>query len=305
MKLQFISHNKIRPNENPRKTFKGIDELRENIKAIGITTPLIVDPEYHLLDGERRWRASKGVLKELPCVIIDNKDWQKADKRLEIQISIDAMSEEWNVIDRAEAWKRYLDLGHTAIELSKILGHKNSSTVLDTLSLLNTPRRVFDKLRQDPTNWTWHRDVETQGGKLPDKQRAIIHQRIFDGAYNSQDDLNESLKLAVDNPGLVEKLVKATTPLERKMVEFGEQYKQERVNRQYENRGLTQEQKEQKIVFALLSSLNQINMARLLWERTDAIDLLKKHLKKEDFPKIIKQIQTIIKAWNKTLEELE
>ena len=305
MKLIFLPHNKITPNKNPRKNFEGIEELRENIKAIGITTPLIVDLNHHLIDGERRWRASEGVLKELPCVEVDRKDWDKEDERLKIQISIDSMHKYWNAIERAEAWKRYLDLGHTQRELGRLLGHKEKNTSTRLIKLLGATAPTLEKLRKDDTNYRWHQDVEVIGTKLPDKQRAVIHQRIFDGAYESIIDLNESLKLAVDNPHLVEKIAKATTPHERQMIEFGETPSQERVQRRFEKRGFTEADKEKKIVGALISSLNQINMARMIWERTDAIDLLKKHLEKKDMKKVIESIETITKVWKKTLTELK
>lgn len=310
MKLLILKRTEIKLNKNPRKNFEGLDELKENIRQIGITTPLIVDLNHRLIDGERRWRASEGILKELPCVEVDKKDWEKPDKRLEIQISIDGMSKHWNAIERAEAWKSYLDLGHSQTELAKLLGQKSDSTIRGLISLReNASRGVLEKLAKDDTNWTWHRDVEVRGGKLSPKQRAIIHQRIFDGAYESQDDLGESLKLAVDNPGLVERIVKATSPIDRQMIEFGATARPERAEQRFVPKKQTTEEKqwdyEERIVSGLISAVNEINIARILWARTDAVELVKKHLNKKQLNQVIESVETIVKVWTKTLKELK
>ena len=48
---------------NERKTFRGIEELSETIKRVGIIEPPTVVPlddgRFMLTTGERRWRASE------------------------------------------------------------------------------------------------------------------------------------------------------------------------------------------------------------------------------------------------------
>ena len=309
MKLITLKHSEIKPNKNPRKNFTGIEELRENIKRVGITTPLIVDLKHRLINGERRWRATKGLLKELPCIEVDRKDWDRPDVRLEIQISIDAMTNRWNIVDKAKAWKDYLDMGHTYAELIKLNGHKSESTSREVVGLLNSGAKILNNLEKDDTNWSWHSDIERIGKKLPERQRTIIHQRIFAGAYENRDDLRESLKLAVDNPQLVEKIVKATSPLDRQMIEFGATTKPERVERKFVPKAKTKEEEqidyEKRLVMGLVSALNSINTARILWARTDAVELVKKHLSKKQFGQVIESVATIVKVWTKTLRDLK
>ena len=62
---------------------------------------------------------------------------------------------------------------------------------------------------------------------------------------------------------------------------------------------------EKRVVQGLIAALNEINMARVMWNRTDAIELLNKHLDKPTKKKIVTSIETIIKAWSKTLKELK
>src|SRR5947209_5501188 len=66
---------------NPRKTFSGIEELAQNVQALGVLTPLLVRPRkgggYELADGERRYRAAKAAgLAELPLRVRELTDQQ-------------------------------------------------------------------------------------------------------------------------------------------------------------------------------------------------------------------------------------
>ncbi len=192
-------------------------------------------------------------------------------------------------------------------DLANLLG-VHETHVFSMLKLTELPTSTKVKLREDDTNYRWHQNVETMGRKLPDKQRAIIHQRIFDGAYESILDLNESLKLAVDNPELVEKIVKATSPIDRQMIEFGATTKPERAERKFMPKATPEEKEldyEKRVARGLVSALNQVNMGRILWERTDAIDLLKKHLTKKQMNQVIDSVETVVRVWSKTLRELK
>lgn len=74
---------RIRPNPlQPRRHFprEELDELRASIRRDGLLQPILVRPGpmhegeplfYYLIAGERRWRASEGVLDMMPCVVRD------------------------------------------------------------------------------------------------------------------------------------------------------------------------------------------------------------------------------------------
>ena len=308
MKLQILKRNKIKPDGNqPRKSFD-VEKLVESIKERGIITPLIVTPptngKYTILDGERRWRASEGI-KELPCIVIEKSEYEKADKRLELQLVIDEMRENYNVIDRAEAYQRYIDAGHNESDLAKLLGHAGRSQVKDVLSLLGVRRHTLDYLRKDDTNWSYHAEIETGlNGDVPEKQKARIHKRVLEGAFDTRDDLRETLQFARDHPVDREAIIDAKDKAERGMVMM----KAEPIEKDYKPRQKSKLSKEdlEKMRFTdMIYSLNTINRARTLWIMSDAIEIINRYATKEQKEEIIKSIETIVKAWKKTLKEFK
>jgi len=308
MKLQIIKRNKIKPDENqPRKNFD-IGKLKESIKERGIITPLIVTPptngKYILLDGERRWRASEGI-KELPCIVIEKSEYEKADKRLELQLVIDEMRENYNVIDRAEAYKRYINAGHSQRELARLLGHKSDIQVRNILSLLRLRERIKNNLRKDDTNWTFHSEIEIGlNGDVPEKQKDRIHKRVLEGAFATRDDLRETLQFARDHPIDREAIIEAKDKTERGMVMM----KAEPIEKEYKpsQRKETSKEDLEKMRFTdMIYSLNNINRARTLWVMSDAIDIINRYATKEQRAEITKSIETIVRVWTKTLKEFK
>ena len=78
-KIVYLKREYLHPHpENPRKTLGDLEELKESIREHGIMQNLTVVPEegksncYKILIGHRRFKASEGILEELPCVIVQN-----------------------------------------------------------------------------------------------------------------------------------------------------------------------------------------------------------------------------------------
>lgn len=74
--VQFIQIHLIDPNPNqPRKVFRGLEPLANNIKVKGVVQPILVSrngERYRLLAGERRWRAAQMAgLAVIPAIIKD------------------------------------------------------------------------------------------------------------------------------------------------------------------------------------------------------------------------------------------
>lgn len=78
----WLPRDRLRPNpEQPRKFFEPAEmaNMADSIRAYGILQPLLVryDPSRYdatpfiVLMGERRFRASEGILNKLPCIIKD------------------------------------------------------------------------------------------------------------------------------------------------------------------------------------------------------------------------------------------
>lgn len=76
----LIPHNQIRPsNHNARRIFDEAElaELSATIQEYGLLEPVVVRyapsrydaTPYELISGERRWRASEGILNALPAIV--------------------------------------------------------------------------------------------------------------------------------------------------------------------------------------------------------------------------------------------
>ncbi|MBZ2176910.1 MAG: ParB/RepB/Spo0J family partition protein [Acidobacteriota bacterium] len=137
--------DQIEPNPNqPRTVFDParLQELAASIQANGIIQPLIVrkiGDKYHLIAGERRWRASRlAGLKEVPIVIADIHD----DRLLEVALIENIQREDLNPIEVAVAFEKLSnDLGLSHEEIGKRTG-KDRTTITNMLRLLRLPGDV-------------------------------------------------------------------------------------------------------------------------------------------------------------------
>jgi ParB family chromosome partitioning protein len=137
--------DQIEPNPNqPRTVFDParLQELAASIQANGIIQPLIVrkiGEKYHLIAGERRWRASRlAGLKEVPIVIANIDD----DRLLEVALIENIQREDLNPIEVAVAFEKLSnDLGLSHEEIGKRTG-KDRTTITNMLRLLRLPGDV-------------------------------------------------------------------------------------------------------------------------------------------------------------------
>ncbi|MCD7826334.1 MAG: ParB/RepB/Spo0J family partition protein [Clostridiaceae bacterium] len=80
--LQWIDRNKVKPNDyNPNKVSKqNLELLKQSIMTNGWTLPIVVRPDYTIIDGFHRWSVAgeEPLLSMLggkvPVVIVDHKD---------------------------------------------------------------------------------------------------------------------------------------------------------------------------------------------------------------------------------------
>ena len=148
--LELIERN---PHQ-PRRDFAqaAIDELADSIRKHGLLQPLLVrarpdgEAGYQLIAGERRWRAAQQVgLETVPCRVIEFGDRQASEAALEENIK----REDLNVLEKARAFKDYLDrFGGTIEELSRQLSMSRAS-VSNMMRLLELPELVQQLLRED------------------------------------------------------------------------------------------------------------------------------------------------------------
>ena len=148
--LELIERNPFQPRREFEQS--AIDELADSIRKHGILQPLLVRPKpsgeagYQLIAGERRWRAAQQVgLESIPCRVITFEDKQVSEAALEENLK----RQDLNVLEKAQAFKDYLDrFGGTIEELGKQLS-LNRATVSNMMRLLELPSEVQAMLRSD------------------------------------------------------------------------------------------------------------------------------------------------------------
>jgi ParB family chromosome partitioning protein len=141
-----LNINTIVPNEyQPRRVFNdtALNELVASIREKGIIQPVIVrkasDSSYHLIAGERRWRAAKiAGLTGIPAIV---KEAAPAES-LELALIENIQREDLNPLETAEAFQRLIsDFSITHDDLSKKVG-KDRATVTNYLRILKLPFEI-------------------------------------------------------------------------------------------------------------------------------------------------------------------
>jgi ParB family chromosome partitioning protein len=122
-----------------------LDELARSIKSNGIIQPIVVrkvGDRYHIIAGERRWRAAlKAGLERVPIVVRDVAAGQERSL-LEMALIENVQRENLNPIDEALAYRRLADdFALTQDDIATAVG-KDRATVANFLRLLKLPDEV-------------------------------------------------------------------------------------------------------------------------------------------------------------------
>lgn len=148
--MELIERNPFQPRREFEQT--AIDELADSIRKHGILQPLLVrarpdgETGYQLIAGERRWRAAQQVgMETVPCRVIQFEDRQASEAALEENLK----REDLNVLDKAAAFKDYLErFGGTIEELGRQLS-MNRATVSNMMRLLELPESIQQLVREN------------------------------------------------------------------------------------------------------------------------------------------------------------
>jgi ParB family transcriptional regulator, chromosome partitioning protein len=140
--LEQIALDSIDPNPfQPRRAFReeSLKELAESIRASGVVQPVLLRHapgsagRYHLIAGERRWRAARlAGMEAVPAIVRDIND----QDALELALTENLLREDLNPLEVArayEALQQKFGLNHA--DIADRLGI-NRSTVTNTLRLL-------------------------------------------------------------------------------------------------------------------------------------------------------------------------
>jgi ParB family chromosome partitioning protein len=141
--------NITRNPRNPRRQFDDaeLQDLASSIRQHGIVQPVVVrslvEGQYEIIAGERRWRAAQlAGLVEVP-VIVRNVDDRTA---LEIAIVENVQRSDLNPLEEALGYEQLIaEHGYTQNDLGDIIG-KSRSHVANSLRLLKLPTPVRDML---------------------------------------------------------------------------------------------------------------------------------------------------------------
>ncbi len=143
--VRLIEVARLRPMpDQPRRNFEDdtLAELAESIRARGMLQPIVVrvvEGEYQIVAGERRWRASQlAQIHQVPVIIRDFDD----RTALEVALVENIQREQLNAWEEGETFRRLVEeFGHSQEEIGKIVG-KSRSHVANLIRLRNLPLRV-------------------------------------------------------------------------------------------------------------------------------------------------------------------
>jgi len=141
--LRHLKISEVVPNpDQPRRQFdeEALDELAASIKEHGVLQPIVVSPaggSYHIVAGERRWRAAtRAGLTKIPAIIRTLSDQHK----LEIALIENLQRKDLNPLETATAYlKLHTQFNMTYEAIGQRVGGKAVSTIANALRLLQLP----------------------------------------------------------------------------------------------------------------------------------------------------------------------
>lgn len=231
----------------PRKIFRGIDELAYSIERLGLLQPIVVMPKgqgrYLLIAGERRLRACQKLgWVTIPARIV--KDLNQEDIKT-IQLVENIQREELKISEKAAAISKYLskftggedvykllvnmvsgrkvpeEFASTVETLSRLLG-KSVRTIARWVSVMKFPPWFVEKL-DDPESYLSlkHAEVLLSVASNEDILKKLV--REVEEKKLSSDELRKRLK---EEKGDFKKLEKRMESLFKELSNLPEEYKE-------------------------------------------------------------------------------
>lgn len=156
--LKFVDRDLVKPNDyNPNKVLeKNLQLLMESIMSNGFCFPIVIRPDYTIIDGFHRWMVSgreplKTLLgNKIPVVIVEHKD--KADD-MAGTVTFNRARGTHLLEPMENIVKQMFDEGQTVEEISKKLGMSKeeifrlSKLDRDAFLELVTKRQTFSKAK--------------------------------------------------------------------------------------------------------------------------------------------------------------
>ena len=224
-RVQQLAVTALTPNpEQPRTVFdeSALKELADSIRQYGIIQPLVVTPTddgYHIIAGERRWRAAKlAGLKTVPTVVRTTQQQEK----LELAILENVQRVDLSPLEQAVSVERLhqqfnLTYGDIAKRLSKA-----ETTVHNTVRLLQLPAEARKALEKGEISEGHARQVLALK-ESPEAQAELLRLIVANGwSVRQAERYVSSLKAGIKEAKKAEERVSGDTPeTERLSQRFG------------------------------------------------------------------------------------
>jgi len=143
-----VDIDRLTPNEwQPRGHIdpESLADLSRSIASNGIIQPIVVrkvGDRFHIIAGERRWRAAKMAgLREVPVVVRDVAPGEDRSL-LEVALIENIQREDLNPIEQALAYRRLADQFEMTQEAVATAVGKDRVTIANTVRLLKLPEDV-------------------------------------------------------------------------------------------------------------------------------------------------------------------
>jgi len=151
--LRHLALDLLEPNPfQPRMTMEpeALEELAISIRSHGVLQPLLARPDpkrnghFHLIAGERRWRAAAiAGVHEVPVIVREMSDADAAA----VALIENLQREDLNPMEEAEGYSRLVDeMGMTQDGLAQAIG-KSRVHITNMIRLLNLPPPVQQAVR--------------------------------------------------------------------------------------------------------------------------------------------------------------
>ena len=224
-RIQQLTLTVLSPNpEQPRTVFDegALKELADSIRQYGIIQPLVVTPAdegYHIIAGERRWRAAKlAGLKTVPTIVRTTQQQEK----LELAILENVQRVDLSPLEQAVSIERlHQQFNLTYGEIAKRLS-KAETTVHNTVRLLQLPAEARGALEKGEISEGHARQVLALKDS-PEAQTELLRLITTNGwSVRQAERYVSSLKAGIKEAKKAEERVSGDTPeTERLSKRFG------------------------------------------------------------------------------------
>ncbi len=142
--IREIGVDKILPNPaQPRLSYEedSLTELADSIREHGVIQPILVrpvGPQFELIAGERRWRASRlAERRTIPAIVVEFDE----STALEVSIIENLQREDVTPLEEAAMFRKMTDLGYSVRQLAQKIG-KDKGYVENRLRLADAPPEI-------------------------------------------------------------------------------------------------------------------------------------------------------------------